>query len=157
MDPDTKKVIDIINDVKVAMVTTSAGGRLVSRPLTVMEVQDDGDLWIFTSADAHVLSEIAAEPQVNASFAGSRRWVSLNGTASVVDDPAKKHELWNPLVEAFIPEGPDSPNAVLVRVASEHAEYWDNPTGFAGVLARWVKAKATGEPAHPGGSGGTDL
>ena len=45
------KVTDIINDSRIGMLTTiNEDGALVSRPLAVQEVKDDGDMWFFTSA-----------------------------------------------------------------------------------------------------------
>ena len=44
------KVTDIINDSHIGMFTTiNEEGALVSRPLAVQEVKDDGDMWFFTS------------------------------------------------------------------------------------------------------------
>ena len=45
------KVTDIINDSHIGMFTTiNEAGALVSRPLAVQDVKDDGDMWFFTSA-----------------------------------------------------------------------------------------------------------
>src|SRR3712207_7360015 len=45
--------------------------------------------------------------------------------AVVVDDPAKKRELWNSAVEAWFPQGPDDDSVVLLKVEADSAEYWD--------------------------------
>ena len=55
--------------------------------------------------------------------------MSLTGQASVVDDLATKRELWNTVVEAWFPDGPEDPDVVLVRVDATSAEYWDSPGG----------------------------
>ena len=45
------KITDIINDSHIGMFTTiNEEGALVSRPLAVQDVKDDGDMWFFTSA-----------------------------------------------------------------------------------------------------------
>jgi general stress protein 26 len=71
--------------------------------------------------------------------------VSVAGAAEVVDDAAKKRELWSSGVEAWLPDGPDSPQAVLLRVRAASAEYWDAPGGRVATLLSFVKSKATGE------------
>ena len=40
----------------------------------------------------------------------------ITGRAEVVDDDAKLKELWNTFAEAWLPEGPEDPNATLIRV-----------------------------------------
>lgn len=147
-----RKVIEIVNDVRIGMVTTQSQGRLVSRPLTVIEAKEDGDLWFFSTAESAIVREFEAQDLVNVSFSGNKEWVSISGRASVVRDVAKKKELWNPVVETFAAEGPESPDTVLLRIDSESAEYWENPGGAASVVAGWVKQKLTGQSAEPGDS-----
>ena len=71
--------------------------------------------------------------------------MSLTGHASVVDDVAKKKELWNGGVEAWFPQGPEDTSVVLIRVDGDSAEYWDAPGGRLATAFSFVKAKATGD------------
>ena len=64
--------------------------------------------------------------------------------------------MWNPVVEAWFPDGPQDPDVVLLRVDAESAEYWKAPGGRVASLLSYVKAKATGEPLE-GESGTVDL
>jgi len=73
-----------------------------------------------------------AEHRVNAAYCGSSSWVSVSGTAEIIRDQLKARELWNPFVEAWLPEGPQDPNIVLIRVQADTAEYWDSPGGRVG-------------------------
>ena len=77
-------------------------------------------------------------------------WVSLNGTAEMVIDNAKARELWNTVVEAWMPQGAEDPNTVLIKFNAESAEYWDTPGGRIASVLSFVKAKATGEPYSGG-------
>ena len=54
--------------------------------------------------------------------------------------------MWNPVVEAWFPDGPDDPDLVLLKVDAESAEYWKAPGGRAATLLSYVKAKVNGEP-----------
>ena len=47
-------------------------------------------------------------------------WISLNGNAEMVNDNAKARELWNTVVEAWMPQGPDDPSVVLIKVDAAH-------------------------------------
>ncbi|MET3143457.1 UNVERIFIED_ORG: general stress protein 26 [Arthrobacter sp. UYEF10] len=152
------KVTDIINDAHIGMLTTiNEEGALVSRPLAVQDVQEDGDLWFFTGRGTSQVSHIQADPRVNVSFGRRTEWVSVAGTAEVVTDRAKIHEMWNQVVEAWFPDGPDTPEVCLLRVDSESAEYWTSPGGTAATVLQWVKSKVTHSRMSVGESGTVEL
>lgn len=155
---DISKVTDIINDAHIGMLTTiNEEGALVSRPLAVQDVQEDGDLWFFTGRGTSQVSHIQADPRVNVSFGRRTEWVSVAGTAEVVTDRAKIHEMWNQVVEAWFPDGPDTPEVCLLRVDSESAEYWTSPGGTAATVIQWVKSKVTHSRMSVGESGTVEL
>jgi general stress protein 26 len=84
-------------------------------------------------------------------------WVSLTGDAIVVEDAAKKRELWNSGVEAWFPQGPDDDSVVLLKVQADSAEYWDSPGGRLATAFSFVKAKVTGERIDAGENEKVDL
>jgi general stress protein 26 len=152
------KVTDIINDSRIGMFTTiNAQGALVSRPLAVQDVKDDGDMWFFTSANTSQVAHIRANSAVNVSFGKGTEWVSVAGTAEVVTDRQLIHEMWNQVVEAWFPDGPDTPEVVLLHVGSDSAEYWTSPGGTAATVLQWIKSKVTHSPMSVGESGTVTL
>ncbi len=152
------KVTDIINDSHIGMFTTiNEAGALVSRPLAVQEVKDDGDMWFFTSANTSQVAHIRANPAVNISFGQRTEWVSVAGTAEVVTDRQLIHDRWNQVVEAWFPDGPDTPEVVLLHVDSDSAEYWTSPGGTAATVLQWIKSKVTNSRMSVGESGTVEL
>ena len=152
------KVTEIINGSHIGMLTTiNEEGALVSRPLAVQEVKDDGDMWFFTSSTTSQVAQVRADSRVNVSFGKGTEWVSVAGTAEVVTDRQKIHELWNPAVEAWFPDGPDTPEVVLLHVESDSAEYWTSPGGTAATVLQWVKSKVTNSRMSVGESGTVEL
>ncbi|SFT85941.1 pyridoxamine 5'-phosphate oxidase family protein [Arthrobacter sp. ov118] len=152
------KVTDIINDSHIGMFTTiNEEGALVSRPLAVQEVKDDGDMWFFTSANSSQVAHIRANPAVNVSFGQRTEWVSVAGTAEVVTDRQLIHDKWNQVVEAWFPDGPDTPEVVLLHVDSDSAEYWTSPGGTAATVLQWIKSKVTHSRMSVGESGTVEL
>jgi general stress protein 26 len=148
---ETQKVAKLLKGKRIAMLTTTdIDGTFFSRPMALQEVEFDGDLWFFTDRDSAVVAQIHHKPAVNVTVADSSEWVSLNGTASVVDDAEKKRELWNKVVEAWFPDGPDADHIVLLKVDAESAEYWDTPGGRVASAFSFAKAKATGKPYSGG-------
>lgn len=150
-DEATRKVADLIKGNRTAMLTTvEDDGTIISRPMAIQDVAFDGDLWFFIERDARAVQQITARPHVNVTISSPSTWVSLAGSASVVDDRARKAELWNPVVEAWFPDGKDDADIVLLKVEGESAEYWDSPGGRVASLLSFVKAKVTGK-AYEGG------
>lgn len=90
------------------------------------------------------------------SYAGSSAWLSLTGSATVVDDGQKKKEPGTPSRRPGSLDGEDDPSVVVVKVNGESAQYWDSPGRLAMTLDM-VKAKITGNPPKSGDSGTVDL
>ena len=132
------------------LTTITMDGRLTSRPMTLQEVEFDGSLWFFAERDSTPVAHITASPEVNVGVGSGGSWVSLTGDAVVVEDVAKKRELWNSAVEAWFPQGPDDDSVVLIEVVADSAEYWDAPGGRLSTAFSFVKAKVTGERIEAG-------
>lgn len=158
--PETEsisKVADIISDFRIGMLTTiNEHGALVSRPLAVQEVQEDGDMWFLTSAGSSQVAQVRANPAVNVSFGKDTEWVSVAGTAEVITDRRKIHELWNEAAEAWFPDGPDAPGMVLLHVRSDSAEYWTSPGVAAATVLQRIQSQVANSPMSAGGKGAVE-
>ncbi len=154
-----EKVNDLIKDVQIAMLTTIDGGTLRSRPMQTQEAEFDGDLWFFTSTDTHKTDEIGKDNRVNVAYASpsDNTYVSVSGTASLVNDKEKIEELWNPILKAWFPKGLDDPTLILLKVSVEQAEYWDSASSTVVQVVGFVKALVTGERADGGDHGRVNL
>ncbi|GAB3526799.1 pyridoxamine 5'-phosphate oxidase family protein [Arthrobacter monumenti] len=142
---EVQKVVDLINDAKIAMVTTMDGtGKLVSRPLAVQNVEADGDMWFFTHRDTSQVTHVQGNPTVNVSFSQKGSWISVSGQGQVVEDRAKAKELWSAEVEAWFPDGPETPGLVFLRIDADSAGYWDTPGGAVTSAVQFIKSKTTG-------------
>ena len=136
-----------IKAIRFAMFTTvDADAKLVSVPMTNQEMDADGNLWFFTSTESELWENIVAHPEVNLSFAepNDSVYVSISGRAERVVDRARIHAMWNPAVQAWFPHGPDDPHAMLVRVVSNTAEYWDSNASTMVQMFNMAKAVLTG-------------
>jgi general stress protein 26 len=157
-DDQTRTVAELLRGERFAFLTTvMKDGRLASRPMTLQEVEFDGDLWFFAERDSNPVRHITDSPQVNVGVGSGGTWVSLSGDAVLVTDVAKKRELWNSAVEAWFPQGPDDDSVVLLKVEADSAEYWDSPGGRLATVFSFVKAKLTGERIQGGENEKVDL
>lgn len=153
----TRRVAALIKGHRIAMLTSiGADGTLLARPMALQEVEFDGDLWFFAERDSRKVANVTANPQVNVTVGSAATWVSLTGTAVVVDNPAKKRELWSEAVKAWFPDGPDDPGLVLLKVVADSAEYWDTP-GRLATLVSYAKARVTGERMEAGENARVDM
>lgn len=146
---DLQKIRELIKDIDFCMLTTvDETGDLRSRPMSSNgDVDDDGDIWFFTNASSHKVTEIEKLPRVNVSFADpdNQRYISVSGTAQLVRDRAKIDELWKPEFKMWFPEGKDDPEIALLRVNLEKAEYWDSPSSTIGYALSFVSSLVTGK------------
>jgi general stress protein 26 len=141
------------------MLTTIDGGVLRSRPMQTQEAEFDGDLWFFTSTDTHKTDEIEKDNRVNVAYASpnDNTYVSVSGTAALVNDKEKIEELWNPILKAWFPKGLDDPTLILLKVSVEQAGYWDSSSSAVVQVVGFVKALVTGERADGGDHGRVNL
>ena len=139
-----EKLRELINDIDIAMLTTmDEDGTLRSRPMGTQKAEFDGDLWFLTSVDTAKVDEIRQESRVNVSYAkpDKNRFVSVSGTATLINDKAKIDEFWDPIYKVFFPEGKDDPKLRLLKVNVEKAEYWTTGNLVATAIG-FVKALA---------------
>lgn len=140
-----EKVVDLAKDIHVSMLTTIDGdNHFVSRPMGQQRIEADGTVWFFAERDSRKVAHISANPYVNITLTSADTWISISGSARIVNDPAKARELWNTFVGAWMPQGPNDPSVVLIEVNGETAEYWDTPGGRIATAISFAKAKLTG-------------
>jgi general stress protein 26 len=138
---------DLIRDFDTAMLTShSLGGHIRSRPMHVAEFEEGGSLWFVSDEQSGKVDELTRDGRVAVVMQGGRRYVSISGTARVVDDRARLSALWKKTWNAWFPDGPTSPGVRLIEVRPEVAEYWD-ASGTAGLKYALgaVKAMMSGE------------
>jgi general stress protein 26 len=138
-----EKLNEMIKDIDIAMLTTvDEDGTLRSRPMGTQEAEFDGDLWFMTLVNTGKVSEIKHASKVNVSYAhpGKSRYVSVSGTAELVNDRAKIEAFWSPIYNAYFPDGKEDPKLRLIKIAVEKAEYWDGPSGLIPTIISFAKA-----------------
>ena len=99
--------------------------------------------------------EIAADPTVQLIFAntGGSEYMSVFGTAEVIDDMAKKKELWSPIAKAWFPEGVEDPDLTVLKVKPSEGYYWDTKSGKLVSMLKILTAAVTGNPSDGGVKG----
>jgi general stress protein 26 len=104
-----------------------------TRPMSVREVDDNGDLWFLSASDSHKNAAIASNPAVKLFFKGSdhAEFLSLDGNATITTDKATIKRLWSPILKVWFTEGEDDPRITAIKVTPRDGYYWDNKHGSA--------------------------
>jgi general stress protein 26 len=141
----------MIKDIRFAMFTTRHGnGHLHSRPMTTQNkgIAADESLWFFMAKKGEPVLDLKADPVVNVVYANPSEdtYVSVSGTAAMIEDQAKKDQLWSKMAEAWFPGGSTDPDLALVQVQIVHANYWDVKESKLVQLYEMAKAAVTGKP-----------
>jgi len=147
-DETRQKVVEIMRSDRFCMLTSIGvgdQGRLHSHPMTPQEVTEAGQVWFFIDHTSEQAANVNAEQRVNLAFSDGSTWLSVAGHGTVDHDRAKTDELWNSMVEAWFPEGQDSPDLALLRFDPDSAEFWDTPGGRVASALAFAKTKITGE------------
>ena len=147
------------DDVKIAMFSTIENDKIISRPMTTQEVDDEANIWFFTSKKTETASEANSNVNITLIYAhpGKNTYLCVDGAASIEDDRAKIKELWNPAMKAWFPEGEDDPDITLVKVTTSEAAYWDSAASKMVVFFSMIKAIVKGEEYNEGEHGKLDL
>ena len=101
-----KKIADLIKGIHICMMTTAAGdGTFDSRPMAMQKAEFDGTVWFLTPAATGKVAEIRNDDNIGLLFSdpSNSKYVSAKGYATVSQDKAKIHELWNPMFKAWFP------------------------------------------------------
>lgn len=140
---DQDKVWDLIDDIKFAMLVThdDEGDALRARPMHAHGDREEDAIYFLSDRRHHKDDEIHINDNVCVAFADNSgmRYVSVTGTATVLDDRAKVHELWDASDRAFWDDEND-PDIRVLRVRPSSAEFWAS----AGKVVTTVKMAAAG-------------
>lgn len=149
-----------VEGIRTAMLTTYNNEKgFHSRPMGTADIDNEGNIWFFTSDFSAKANEVEAKHTVSLTYTDSSNhtYISMVGEASLVDDKEKMKELWNPFVKAFFPKGLDDPKLILIKVALSDAEYWDSSSSSMVILFNMLKAVVTGHQYDEGNHGKIDL
>ena len=146
-DPGMAKVAELVKEIKFAMLTTQCpDGSLHSRPMSTLQMDEDGSLWFFTAEHSGKIADIDGQGQVNLAYARTDKqdYLSVTGTAEVIRDREKMKALWTPWLKPWFQDGLDDPELILLKIRVDQADYWDAPGSAVKRLYGLGKGAMTG-------------
>lgn len=153
--PAMQKVAELIKGTRTAMLTSTEQGHIHSRPMTPLQLDAQGNLWMFTSREVFE----GVPGNVNLAFTNhdDGAYVSIEGPAELVDDRQHIHELWTVAAKPWFPEGPDSPHLILLKVAAHEVAYWDSPGSKVVRALAMAASVIAGKPVGMGEHGSANV
>jgi general stress protein 26 len=146
-----KRVWDIVERVRVGMLTTRSAHGLRARPLEARPDRKGGVIWFVTDRRSAKEHEIERVADVGLVFIDvkAKAYLSITAHAEVNDDHAKAAEIWKPTDNAWW-RGPQDRNVCVLRVSPLTAELWDGPASKAIAIFEFAKARLTGAKPNLG-------
>lgn len=145
---DMQGLAERLQDQRTAMVTMrDSAGLLGSRPLTPLELDSEGSFWFMVSRQSMASLFTSSEQPVNLAFSDEPKslFVSVAGTARLVDDMARKLALWSVMARPWF-TGADDPDLALLCVQPHKAEVWDGPDSSVVRALAMAASVAAGRP-----------
>lgn len=117
-----------------------------SRPMSLQECDNQGNLWFISSAESNKNFEIKEENKVQLFFMNNSNseYLSIYGKAFIYKDKNTIEEQWSSLANAWFEEGKDDPKVTVIRVTPEETYYWDTKAGKFITMMSFVGAALTG-------------
>lgn len=126
--------------------TKDQAGNEDTRPMSVLEVDPQGNLWFMSASDSHKNQELQSNAHVRLFFQGSphSEFLHLEGQATVSRDKARIKQLWKFVLKTWFTEGEDDPRITVIKVAPSHGYYWDTKHGNAVAGVKMMIGAAVG-------------
>ena len=146
--PDMQRLGDRLEGQRIAMLTLrEPSGRLDARPLTPLEMDASGAVWMLVSHKslAPYLGVGAQPAHLAFTDEGKSLYVSIVGSARLVDDAARRQALWTVMARPWF-SGADDPDLAVLCVQPESAEVWDGPDSSVMRMLAMAASVAAGKP-----------
>ncbi|MEP7108759.1 MAG: pyridoxamine 5'-phosphate oxidase family protein [Ferruginibacter sp.] len=147
------KLQSLINDIGTCMFfTNTRSGIHNARPMAIIEVDMNGNLWFFTNQQSAKVKDIENDSHVHLVFANPSKdcYLDLRGRASIEKDRKSIEDKWNTVIKAWFPEGKNDPDLCLIKVKTDEAHYWDTDSTKMVEMLKIVASVVTGKQLAEG-------
>ncbi len=126
MEMDIEKLKEIINKSRVGMLGSYTNSNIHFRPMSHVDIDDEGKIWFFTSQASIKADELEKNSSVLIMYflESENTYIILKGMAYLNTSREKRKALFNSNVRAWFPDGLNDPNICLLVVEPNEVEYW---------------------------------
>jgi general stress protein 26 len=128
---------------------------ITTRPMSVQEVDDEGNFWFLSAIDSHQNQDILTDPRVQLFFSNTSNYefLTIFGTATISQDRAKIEEYWTDIAKAWFTEGKDDPRISVIKITPNNGFYWDTKDGKLVSLIKIAASAVSGKTLNEGVEG----
>jgi general stress protein 26 len=139
------RVWTIIERVGVSMLRSQGAGGLHARPLEARPDRSSRLIWFVTDLRSTKQHEIGADNEIGLVFVDKTEnaYLSISASAQAMRDREVAASIWRPTDNMWW-DGPNDPNAGLLRVTPRTAELWDGPSSKAVAVFEFLKSQIIG-------------
>lgn len=148
-----KKIKELAEDARICMFCTDLTTvPIAARPMSVKEVDEEGNLWFISGADSNKNFEITDNPEVQLFFSNNdaSEYLSVYGRAYIYTDRHTIEDKWSPMANAWF-DGKDDERVTIIRVQPIDSKYWDTQDGKFVTLLKIATSTLTGSTHKEGG------
>ena len=112
------KLKDLIKSETICLFCTELMKKpIVTRPMSTLRVDDEGNIWFMSSKKSDKNLEIAHDNSVQLFYSnpGDMEYLSVLGNAAISTDRKKIEELWTPIAKAWFKDGKDDEDISLIN------------------------------------------
>jgi|SRR5688572_14586178 len=149
---NVEKLRTLVSRSRVGMLGTLEDGRMQFRPMSHVDIDEEGKLWFFTSKDSWTAVDIHRSPVVQLIYSNESDsiYLTIDGIAQINEDQNRMKELFNPFVKAWFPKGLKDPSLALLIVDPMNIEYWSNDDSKILTYIKVLTAAVTGSQPNVG-------
>ncbi len=150
---DMRRLAECLEGQRSAMLSYGdAQGQIHAKPMTPLEMDEQGDIWMMVSRKSAWPAWVAEHLQVNLSFVDldEALHVSVSGIARLSDDMTRKQALWTAMARPWFSGGVEDPDLMLLAVRPHLADVWEGQDNAA---VRLMAMAASVMAAKPIGMG----
>ncbi len=151
-----EKIQNLATTADICMFVTSLSKvPLTARPMSTVEVDDQGNIWFISKKSSDKNKAITLDNKVQLLYAskGNAEFMNVYGEAEIVIDKQKAEEVWTSIAKAWLPGGVDDPELSLIKVKPLDTYYWDTKHGKLISLIKIATAVITGKTMDDGVEG----
>lgn len=142
-----KKLKELSEKARICMFSTDLTKLPIkSRPMSLQETDNEGNLWFISSNDSNKNFEINEDKRVQLFFMNNSNseYLSVFGEAFIYNDKNTIEEKWSVFANAWF-DGKDDPQVTIIRIQPSETYYWDTKAGKLVTLLSFAKAIVSGK------------
>ncbi len=129
VDTTPDRLWDVIERRRAGMLNLTKSG-LHAQPMLAVVERRRKRLWFVTRRDTDLVREIGDGGCAAFVVQDGEFMASVSGALSVVDNRRRIVRSWDAAIAAWLPDGPNDPNLVLLRMDCVDAEVWVSGIGL---------------------------